>query len=90
MSAIGRSSCLQRTKLCRSELPANDAMRSFNAPQLLPRVPILRHGDVFVTNITTAEFRAPIAPLNSVPAEETRSQPTSAGRCWPSRLAVSP
>ncbi|GBP72316.1 hypothetical protein EVAR_90412_1 [Eumeta japonica] len=51
---------VRRTKLCRSELPADNAMRRFNAPQpfLLPRVPILRFCDAFVTNFTAAEFRA--------------------------------
>ncbi|GBP89131.1 Histone-lysine N-methyltransferase SETMAR [Eumeta japonica] len=52
---------VQRTKLCRSELLANDALRRSNAPGLypfLPRVPILCHCNAFVTNFTAAEFRA--------------------------------
>ncbi|GBP29946.1 hypothetical protein EVAR_18426_1 [Eumeta japonica] len=47
-----------RTKSFRSELPANDAMRRYNTPQpffLLPRVPISRHCDAFVTNFAEAE-----------------------------------
>ncbi|GBP72126.1 hypothetical protein EVAR_49309_1 [Eumeta japonica] len=50
-----------RTKLCRSELPANDVMRRFNAPRpylLLRRFPILHHFDASVTNLSAAEFRA--------------------------------
>ncbi|GBP81060.1 hypothetical protein EVAR_62100_1 [Eumeta japonica] len=52
---------VQRAKLCRSELPANDAMRRFNAPRpflLLPRVLVSGHCDSIVTNFTAAEFRA--------------------------------
>ncbi|GBP73745.1 hypothetical protein EVAR_46885_1 [Eumeta japonica] len=52
---------VQRTKYCRSELPANEPMRGLNAPRafvFLPRVPILRHCDAFVTNFTAEEFRA--------------------------------
>ncbi|GBP88124.1 hypothetical protein EVAR_63932_1 [Eumeta japonica] len=52
---------VQRTKLCRSELPANDIIRSFNTPRpflLLSRVPILVHCGVFVTNFIEAKFRA--------------------------------
>ncbi|GBP68835.1 Phenoloxidase-activating factor 2 [Eumeta japonica] len=52
-------------ELCRSELFVNDAMRRFNAPRpflLLPRVPILCHCDVFVTNFTAAEFRSFLSP----------------------------
>ncbi|GBP22478.1 hypothetical protein EVAR_78655_1 [Eumeta japonica] len=51
------SHTVQRMKLCSSQLPANDAMRSFNAPRpylLLPRVPILRHCNAFVDNFTAA------------------------------------
>ncbi|GBP36171.1 hypothetical protein EVAR_4315_1 [Eumeta japonica] len=51
----------ERTKLRRSELPTNVAMRVFNAPQtflLLPRASILRHCNAFVTNFTAAEFHA--------------------------------
>ncbi|GBP10765.1 hypothetical protein EVAR_6317_1 [Eumeta japonica] len=54
-------STVERTKLCRSELPATDAMRRYNAPQpflLLPRVSILRHCNAFVTKFTAADFRA--------------------------------
>ncbi|GBP32221.1 hypothetical protein EVAR_27645_1 [Eumeta japonica] len=45
-------STVQRLKFCRSELPTNDAMRTFNALRaflLLHRVPILTHCDVFVS-----------------------------------------
>ncbi|GBP63637.1 hypothetical protein EVAR_47975_1, partial [Eumeta japonica] len=52
---------VQRTKLYRSELPANDVLRKYNAPQtflLLLRVPNLRYCDAFLTNFTAAEFRA--------------------------------
>ncbi|GBP12201.1 hypothetical protein EVAR_6380_1 [Eumeta japonica] len=51
--------CGQYTKLCRSELPANDAVRKFNSPQpflILPRISILRHCDAFVTTFTAAKF----------------------------------
>ncbi|GBP88034.1 hypothetical protein EVAR_61869_1 [Eumeta japonica] len=51
---------VQCTKLCRSELPANDVMRSVSAPRpflLLPRVLILRHCDAFVTNIVAHNLR---------------------------------
>ncbi|GBP96027.1 hypothetical protein EVAR_71391_1 [Eumeta japonica] len=54
-------STVRRTKLCRSESPANNIMRRFDVSQpfsLLPRVPILRHCDAFVTNFTAAELRA--------------------------------
>ncbi|GBP11038.1 hypothetical protein EVAR_79717_1 [Eumeta japonica] len=44
---------VQCTKLCRSELPANDAARPF---LLLPRIPILRRCDDFVANFTPAKF----------------------------------
>ncbi|GBP19535.1 hypothetical protein EVAR_102083_1 [Eumeta japonica] len=45
---------------CYSELPANDALRRFNAPRpfLLLRVLILRHCVSFLTNFTTAGFCA--------------------------------
>ncbi|GBP48930.1 hypothetical protein EVAR_96911_1 [Eumeta japonica] len=52
---------VQRTKLCRSELSANDIMRGFSSPRpfvLLLRVCILPHCDAFVTNFTAAEFHA--------------------------------
>ncbi|GBP97457.1 hypothetical protein EVAR_101209_1 [Eumeta japonica] len=52
---------VQRTELCRSELPANCVMRGFDAPRaflLLRRVPILCHCDALVTNFTAAEFHA--------------------------------
>ncbi|GBP49109.1 hypothetical protein EVAR_26818_1 [Eumeta japonica] len=41
---------VQRMKLCRSDLPANDAIRRFNAPppSLISRFPILRHCDASV------------------------------------------
>ncbi|GBP03929.1 hypothetical protein EVAR_74729_1 [Eumeta japonica] len=50
--------CIQRTELRCSELPANDPLRRFNAPQpsptlstcFLARIPIIRHCDAFVTN----------------------------------------
>ncbi|GBP29758.1 hypothetical protein EVAR_94598_1 [Eumeta japonica] len=48
---------VQRTKLCCSESPANDAMRRFNAPLpflLLLRVPVR---NAFATIFTAAEFR---------------------------------
>ncbi|GBP29939.1 Homeobox protein invected [Eumeta japonica] len=54
-----RPSSVQRIKLYCSELPANDAMRMFSAPRpflLLPRFPISRHCDDFVTNFTAAEL----------------------------------
>ncbi|GBP30323.1 hypothetical protein EVAR_27937_1 [Eumeta japonica] len=46
-------SAVQCMKLYRSELPANDAVRRFNAPRpflLLLWVPILHNRDAFVTN----------------------------------------
>ncbi|GBP74957.1 hypothetical protein EVAR_60884_1 [Eumeta japonica] len=52
---------LQRTKLCRSELAANDKLRRYYAPRpflLLLRVSVLCHYDAFVTNFTAAKFRA--------------------------------
>ncbi|GBP40949.1 hypothetical protein EVAR_26030_1 [Eumeta japonica] len=52
---------VQRTKLCLSELSANDVMRRFNSPRpflLPPPLPILRHCDAFVANFTAAEFHA--------------------------------
>ncbi|GBP86041.1 hypothetical protein EVAR_68518_1 [Eumeta japonica] len=52
---------VQRTKLCRSELFANDAMHSFNVPRpylLLPRGPVSRYRDAFMINFTAAGFRA--------------------------------
>ncbi|GBP35673.1 hypothetical protein EVAR_74998_1 [Eumeta japonica] len=54
-SAITSIKLLQRTKLCCSELPANDVMRRFKAPQpflLLLRVPILCLCHAFVTYFT--------------------------------------
>ncbi|GBP50229.1 Probable tRNA methyltransferase 9B [Eumeta japonica] len=57
-----RGTCtVQRTKCCRSGLPANDPMSGFDAPTpflLLPRLPISRRRYAFVTNFTAAEFRA--------------------------------
>ncbi|GBP34491.1 hypothetical protein EVAR_29886_1 [Eumeta japonica] len=49
-----------RTKLCHSELSANDAMRWFNAPDRSSSPPrfYLRHYNAFVTNFKAAEFRA--------------------------------
>ncbi|GBP83319.1 hypothetical protein EVAR_57581_1 [Eumeta japonica] len=47
----------QRTKLCRSEFPANDAIRGYNSPRPflpLPRVPVLCRCYTFVTNFTAA------------------------------------
>ncbi|GBP12639.1 hypothetical protein EVAR_71962_1 [Eumeta japonica] len=55
---------VQRTTLCRSKFPANGEMRRFIVPQsylLLPRVPILRYCDAFVTNFTAAENSCVIA-----------------------------
>ncbi|GBP34073.1 hypothetical protein EVAR_94086_1 [Eumeta japonica] len=52
-----RTCTVQRMELCRSELSANDVMQRFNDPRpflLLPRVPISRHCDAFVTNFTVA------------------------------------
>ncbi|GBO98402.1 hypothetical protein EVAR_53_1 [Eumeta japonica] len=52
---------VQRTKLCCSELSANDILRRYYAPRpflLLRRVPILRHCDAFVTNFTVAKYHA--------------------------------
>ncbi|GBP44761.1 Unconventional myosin-Va [Eumeta japonica] len=46
---------------CRSELPANDAMRRYNAPRLLLlllRAPLLRPCDAFVTIFTAADFHS--------------------------------
>ncbi|GBP56450.1 hypothetical protein EVAR_40441_1 [Eumeta japonica] len=45
---------VQRAKLYRSGLSANDVIRRFNVPRpfLLLRVPILRHCDEFVTNFS--------------------------------------
>ncbi|GBP32748.1 hypothetical protein EVAR_18900_1 [Eumeta japonica] len=46
---------IQRTKLYRYELPANDVMRRFSVTRpfiLFPRVAILRNCDTFVTNFT--------------------------------------
>ncbi|GBP38610.1 hypothetical protein EVAR_27796_1 [Eumeta japonica] len=42
------------------ELPANDAICSFNAPRpyLLSRVAILNHCDASTTNFTAAQFHA--------------------------------
>ncbi|GBP54427.1 hypothetical protein EVAR_35984_1 [Eumeta japonica] len=54
-------STVQRTKLCRSEMPVNDPMRRFSAPRsflLLPRVVNLRNPDAFRTGLTAIEFRA--------------------------------
>ncbi|GBP40541.1 Protein slit [Eumeta japonica] len=58
-NATKENSTVQPTKLCRSGLRANDAMRGHNAPRsflLLVRVPILRNCDDFVTNFIAAEF----------------------------------
>ncbi|GBP19362.1 hypothetical protein EVAR_12403_1 [Eumeta japonica] len=71
---------VQRTKLCRSELPANDVMRSFNASRpsfLLPRLAIFHHCDAFVTNFTEAEFRGGLD--NAAVAERPPGDPTSTG-----------
>ncbi|GBP06258.1 hypothetical protein EVAR_3599_1 [Eumeta japonica] len=60
---------MQRTKLCRSELPANDALHRFNAPRpflLIPGVPILCYCDAFLTNFTAAEFRALYCTLKNI------------------------
>ncbi|GBP42807.1 hypothetical protein EVAR_83325_1 [Eumeta japonica] len=56
-----RTDTVKRTKLCRSELSVNDVMHRHNALRPFPLfcgVPILRHCDAFVTNFSTAEFRA--------------------------------
>ncbi|GBP87067.1 hypothetical protein EVAR_45432_1 [Eumeta japonica] len=60
-SPVIYSGTVQRTKLCRSELPANDAMRGFNTPRpfpLHPRIPNSCNCDAFVTNFAAAEFQA--------------------------------
>ncbi|GBP72909.1 hypothetical protein EVAR_63470_1 [Eumeta japonica] len=83
----------QRTKLGRSELPTNDAMRRFNAPRPLPllhRVPILRHCDAFVTNFTATEFRyqgescctEPLIPLQWISGRKDRFRPIVVGTTW--------
>ncbi|GBP46493.1 hypothetical protein EVAR_45913_1 [Eumeta japonica] len=57
--AVHIISTVQRTKLCRSELSASDAMRGFHVSRpfvLLSRILILRHCDAFATNFTEAEF----------------------------------
>ncbi|GBP74935.1 hypothetical protein EVAR_54257_1 [Eumeta japonica] len=61
--AISKQSyvAVQRTQHCRSEFPANYALRRFNVPRpflLLPRVPTLLHCDAFATDFTAAQFRA--------------------------------
>ncbi|GBP36241.1 hypothetical protein EVAR_85488_1 [Eumeta japonica] len=58
---LSGSSTVQRTKLYRCKLAANDVMRGYYAPQpflLLPRIPILRHCDAFVTNFRAAKLHA--------------------------------
>ncbi|GBP39092.1 hypothetical protein EVAR_27452_1 [Eumeta japonica] len=60
-SGDGSGVTVRSTKLYRSELATNDVIRTFNTPRpflLLPRVPVLRHYDAFVTNFTEAEFLA--------------------------------
>ncbi|GBP36134.1 hypothetical protein EVAR_4278_1 [Eumeta japonica] len=54
----GGTESVQRTNLCRSELPANDAMRRFNALRLFFLLCVLRRCDSFVTDFTAVEFRA--------------------------------
>ncbi|GBP62806.1 hypothetical protein EVAR_50635_1 [Eumeta japonica] len=52
---------VQRMKLCRSELPVNDAMRRYTALRpflLLPTFLFVAYFDAFVTNFTAAEVRA--------------------------------
>ncbi|GBP56922.1 Transmembrane protein 41 homolog [Eumeta japonica] len=58
---------VQHTKLCRSELVANDILPKYYDPRpfLLRRVPILRRCDDFVTNFTAAKFR-PSYDLTSI------------------------
>ncbi|GBP29649.1 hypothetical protein EVAR_79198_1 [Eumeta japonica] len=66
---------VQRTKLCRSGWPANDATRRYNTPRpflLLSRVPLLRHCDAFATNFTAAEFRASCRTLLRVVVSHVR------------------
>ncbi|GBP40993.1 hypothetical protein EVAR_26074_1 [Eumeta japonica] len=51
---------VQHTKLCRSKLPANDAMRRFSTPGpffLLSHFLILRHYAAFLTNFTSAKLQ---------------------------------
>ncbi|GBP00370.1 hypothetical protein EVAR_937_1 [Eumeta japonica] len=58
LCSITKSQC---TKLCRSELPANDVMPRFNTPRLFhfrPHMPILRHSDAFVANFIAAKLPA--------------------------------
>ncbi|GBP39247.1 Solute carrier family 25 member 44 [Eumeta japonica] len=69
-----RPRVLQRTKLCRYELTAYDAVRKFNAPRpflLFPRVPVSRRRDVFVANLTAAEFRALYCTRDTPPRATT-------------------
>ncbi|GBP95699.1 hypothetical protein EVAR_71219_1 [Eumeta japonica] len=74
-------STVKRTKLCRSELPAKDEMRKYNAPRpfFLPRnVPILRHCNGFVTNFSVAvsalkNCSALFLPLISIIVAPTRN-----------------
>ncbi|GBP32721.1 hypothetical protein EVAR_16885_1 [Eumeta japonica] len=61
LSRIIQFSTVQRTKLCRSDLAANDILRRYYASPsflFLPRVPTLHNCNAFATNFTAAEFRA--------------------------------
>ncbi|GBP13861.1 hypothetical protein EVAR_10437_1 [Eumeta japonica] len=60
MTNESQTGTVQRTKLCRSELAANDVPRRYYVARpflLLRRVSILRHRDALATNFTAAKFR---------------------------------
>ncbi|GBP08909.1 hypothetical protein EVAR_78295_1 [Eumeta japonica] len=59
-------------KLCRSEMPANDAMRRFNASRvslLLPRVPISRHHDASCLTSQRRSFMRCTVAFEQIPFE---------------------
>ncbi|GBP04463.1 hypothetical protein EVAR_3851_1 [Eumeta japonica] len=71
-----------RTKLCRSELAANDILRKYYAPQrflLFRRVPILRHCDAFVTNFTARCSEAGSSAVRSFPRHSSYRRGPPAG-----------
>ncbi|GBP42827.1 hypothetical protein EVAR_83346_1 [Eumeta japonica] len=71
---------VQHMKLCRSELPVNDVLRRFSAPQtflLLRRIAILRYCGAFVINFTTVDFSA-LYCTNSYTSKVSANETTTA------------
>ncbi|GBP53784.1 hypothetical protein EVAR_84268_1 [Eumeta japonica] len=77
-------------RLRRSELPANDEMRgyyNFRPFLLLPRFPVLRHCDAFITNFTAAECTVRVTRYSAKTVTDPK-QVFQRSRCAPQTSRV--